>query len=153
MTSVDGAALLKSPVQFQLADGGTQSRLGKLHGTEHVIADAVGGFLGVHHLKVKHAVDIHAHVVFRDAGLFGHVQNVFFQGAAVGHGVNEGDEDMEACEQNGVELAEPLDHHRLLVRHDKRRLEQDENNQQCQENENRQRRTDQIKHIMLSMFE
>ena len=60
---------------------------------------------------------------------------------------------MEACEQNGVELAEPLDHHRLLVRHDKRRLEQDENNQQRQENENRQRRTDQIKHIMLSMFE
>ena len=63
------------------------------------------------------------------------------------------DEDMEAREQNGVELAEPLDHHRLLVRHDKRRLEQDENNQQRQENENRQRRTDQIKHIMLSMFE
>ena len=49
-------------------------------------------------------------------------KNVFFQGAAVGHGVNEGDKDMETRKQDGMKLAEPLDHHRLLVRHDKHRL-------------------------------
>ena len=76
-------ALLKGPVQLQLADGGTQSRLGKLHGTEHVITDAVGRFLGVHHLKVKHAVDVHAHVVAGDAGLLGHVQHLLLAGSGV----------------------------------------------------------------------
>ena len=60
---------------------------------------------------------------------------------------------MKAREQNGVELAEPLDHHRLLVRHDKRRLEQDENNQQRQKTKTVNEEPIKLKHIMLSMFE
>ena len=98
-------------------------RLRELRSGEEVVADAVAGLRGIHHLHVEDSVDRNGDVVLRDALLRRHVDRLLLQGVAVGHAVKERHEDVEARVESAAVLAQSLDDVRRLLRHYDRSLD------------------------------
>ena len=98
-----------------IAHLGTHRGLRELRGGEQVVADAVGGLGGIHHLHVEDAVDRHGDVVLRDAFLRGNVDGLLLEGVLVGDLVEEGNENVEAGVEGAAVFAEALDYVRRLL--------------------------------------
>ena len=136
---VDVRALLEGAVELDLADLAAQRRLRELGDREEIVRHAVGGPLGIHHLQVEDAVDVHLDVVLRDADLLRDIEGILLERVAVADPVDEGEEDVEARVERGPVAAEPLDHERALLRHDDGGTREDEEDQDRQHQEDDQR--------------
>jgi hypothetical protein len=101
-------------------------RLRELRDRDHEIARSVRGELGIGDLEVQDAVDLELRVVLGDADLAGDVEGYFAQVVLVGDAVDERQHEIESRRQDGVEPSQPLDHQRVLLRHDADRLDDDD---------------------------
>ena len=90
----------------------------KLGKGEMIVADPIGGTLGIEHLEVEDAVDCHLHVITRDADLFRDVDGGFFERMFISDPVDEWQENMKPRIQRVGILAESLDHVGTLLGHD-----------------------------------
>ena len=106
---------------------------------EDVVRDAVRRPLGVEHLQVQDAVHAHLHVVARDADLRRDVDGLLLERVPVADDVDERHEEMEAGVERRVVASEALDDVGALLRHDDRRLEEDEQDEQRDEDEDDER--------------
>ena len=77
-------------------------------------------------MEEEDAVDRELGIVARDADLARRVERNLLEGVAVGDAVDEGNDEVEARREHGVELAEALDHPRGLLGHDLDGLERKE---------------------------
>ena len=85
---------------------------------------------GFEHLEVEHAVHADLHVVAGDADLRRDVDGDFLERVAVADAVDERHQDVEAGVQRAAVAAEPLDDVGALLRHDNRRLGDDDEDEQ-----------------------
>ena len=133
---IDVASLLERLVQFDLADLATQRRLRELGDGEQVFPDSIGSLAGVHHLQVEHAVHADLDVVRGDTDLLLDVDGLFLEGVAVGDAFEERDENVESRRQRSRVPAQVFDDVGVLLRHNYRRLDNDDNGDQGQKRSN-----------------
>jgi hypothetical protein len=130
--------LLEGAVEVDLADLAPERGLRELADREKIVGDAVRRALGVHHLQVEHAVDVHLHVVLRDADLLRDVEGGLLQRVAVADRVDEREKDVEPGVERRAVAAEPLDDERALLRDDDRGPRDDEEDEEREDEEDEQ---------------
>jgi hypothetical protein len=77
-------------------------------------------------LHIQNAIDADLHVVFGDANLLRNIERFLFQVVLVRNAFDERHEDVEACLYRAAISAEILDDECALLRHDCRRLHDDD---------------------------
>ena len=79
---------------------------------------------GIEHLQIQHAVDLHLHVVARDADLRRDIERRFLQRVPVADDVDKRHQDVKSGVEHAGIPAQPFDDERTLLRHDDRGLPQ-----------------------------
>ena len=60
-----------------------------------VVINAIGGFVGVQHFQVQHAVNYERNIVACNSPLRGYIDSLFFECSVVGNAIEKGIEEVE----------------------------------------------------------
>jgi hypothetical protein len=130
---VDLVAALERLVELHLADLAAQGRLRELRDGEHVVGRPIAREPRIDHLVVDDPVHGELRVVARDADLLRDVERHFLQRMLVRDAVEERHDQVQARLEHAVELAQALDHPRVLLRDDAHALEDEHDHHGHQE--------------------
>jgi hypothetical protein len=75
---IDIGPLLEGSIQLDFAEFAAQGGLRQLRNAEGIVADAVGGALGIENFQVEHAIHRHLNVVPGNANLRRDVDGLLF---------------------------------------------------------------------------
>ncbi len=136
---VDRAALLKRAIEVDFSDLAPQGRLGELADGKDVVADSVGGALGVEYFQVENPVHAYLNVVPGDTDLLLDVDRALLEVVLICDPLNERDEDMEPGLYRFPVLTQVFHDVRALLRNHDCGLRNDHDNQHDDDSSDDQR--------------
>ena len=112
---VECFSLFEGLIEFDLTDLASHGGLSELRHRIDVVINAVGGFVGVQHFQIQHAINYERNIVACNGPLGGHIESLFLECSVVGNAIEEGIEEVEPRLQRSRVFAEPLNDKRSIL--------------------------------------